>query len=118
MHTSDLTKPGNARVTEKERGGMVNKVPADRLEMQLRATDITQQRDSVPSDLISGFRSIDEDLQGQTFLTCLLYTNSEQREKRHSQPKSLFGPGADVSLSLVSAMLLSNHQTVMDKREQ
>lgn len=64
---------------------MVNKVPVDGLEMQLQATDITQQRDSVPSDLISGFRSINEDLQGQTFLTCLLYTNSEQREKRREK---------------------------------
>lgn len=105
MHISDLTKPGNARVTEKERGGMVNKVPADRLEMQLQATDITQQRDSVPSDLISGFRSIDEDLQGQTFLTCLLYTNSEQREKRRE--KDTVNPTACSALEQMLAYALS-----------
>lgn len=29
----------------------------------------TQQRNSVPSNLIPGFRPVDEDLQGQTFLT-------------------------------------------------
>lgn len=64
---SNLTTPGNAQAM-KERGGMIE-VAADGLETQPQATHITQQRDNVPSNLISGFRSIDEDLQGQTFLS-------------------------------------------------
>lgn len=71
--------------TRKRPGRKREEVQADGLEMQLQATVITQRRDSVPSDLISGFRSIDEDLQGQTFLTWLLYTNSEQRERRREK---------------------------------
>lgn len=86
--------------------------------MQLQATDITQQRDSVPSDLISGFRSIDEDLQGQTFLTCLLYTNSEQREKRRE--KDTVNPTACSALEQMLAYAWSLpcfYQTIKQLKE-
>lgn len=84
-------------------------------ETQPQATGITQQCDDVPSNLISGFRSIDEDLQGQTFLSWLLHTNSEQKEKscQTTPPtRQHVLPGADISLESWKKFECFNRRTL------
>lgn len=47
-----------------------------------QTTDINHGCDSLSSNLISGLGAINEDLQGQTFLSWLLHTNSEKEENK------------------------------------